>query len=84
MPCANCLQSTTGPHWGGYSTRCAHCCARLVRSARPLKHLQDAHLAAIEHRRPATPEQAAVLAALRELDAKLAGQDARNGSGAGP
>lgn len=73
MTCTDCEQSAARPVWGGYSNRCAQCCARLVRSARPLKHLQDAHLAAIAHRRPDTPERAAVLAALKELDARLAG-----------
>ena len=73
MTCQQCQKAQSNPHWGGYDTRCARCCARLVRSARPLKHLQDAHLAAIEHRRPDTPERALVLAALKELDVRLAG-----------
>ena len=66
--CADCLQATSRPHWGGYCNRCAMCCARLVRSARPLKHLQDGHLYALEFRRPATPDRADILAALRVLD----------------
>lgn len=70
--CPNCLQSATRQHWGGYSNRCAHCCARLIRSARPLRDAQDALFAALELRRPLTPSKARVLRALRLLDARTA------------
>ena len=73
MPCQQCQHSTAKPHWGGYDTRCVHCCARLVRSARPLRDMQDAMLAAIALR-PENPARAAVLAALKDLDARIAGQ----------
>lgn len=53
--------------------RCVQCCARLVRSARPLKHMQDGHFAAIAMR-PENPSMADVLAALKVLDARKAGQ----------
>lgn len=52
--------------------RCAGCCARLIRSARPHKHMQDAHFAAIAMR-PENPSRQDALAALKLLDARLAG-----------
>ena len=70
--CENCQQSTTHLHWGGYSTRCAHCCARLIRSARPMRGAQEAMFAALDLRRPLTPSKARVLRALRLLDARVA------------
>jgi hypothetical protein len=68
MTCQQCQYSTTNPHWGGYSMRCVQCCARLIRSARPLKHAQDALLAAIAQR-PENPARPAILQALKGLDA---------------
>jgi len=44
---------------------CVQCCARLVRSARPLRRAQDGMLAAIA-RFPGAPKRADVLAALKE------------------
>lgn len=69
--CLDCKQSAAHPHWGGYSMRCVHCCARLIRSARPLKHAQEALLAAITMR-PENPSKEAVLLALKALDVNLA------------
>lgn len=69
MTCQHCEQSAARPVWGGYDTRCAHCCARLILSARPMKHAQEAMFAAMDMRRPDTPSKEAVLLALRELDA---------------
>ena len=71
MTCQQCQHSTANPHWGGYNTRCARCCARLVRSARPVKAMQEAMLYAIALR-PENPTKAAVLAALKAMDADLA------------
>ena len=71
MTCQQCQHSTANPHWGGYNTRCARCCARLVRSARPVKAMQEAMLYAIALR-PENPTKAAVLAALKAMDADSA------------
>jgi len=56
---------------GGFQVGCVGCCARLVRSARPLKHAQLAMLAAIA-RHEGVPPKRDVLAALKALDEKLA------------
>ena len=74
MPCKHCEHSAERLIWGGYSMRCVQCCARLIRSARPLKAAQDALLAAITMR-PENPRLEAILLALRELDARLASQN---------
>ena len=47
---------------------CTSCCARLVKSARPMRHAQDAMLACIA-RHEGAPTRAAVLRALKALDA---------------
>jgi hypothetical protein len=72
-PCSNCDQSTKRPHWGGYNTHCAHCCARLLASARPLKHAQEGLLFALALR-PANAKRAAILLALKERDVRHANQ----------
>ena len=74
MTCTNCLKAQSSPHWGGYNTRCARCCARLVRSARPVREHQEAMLYAIALR-PENPTKAAVLQALKEMDAHSAQQN---------
>lgn len=73
MTCTNCQKAQASPHWGGYDTRCARCCARLVRSARPVKAMQEAMLYAIALR-PENPTKATVLAALKAMDAEAAAQ----------
>ena len=73
MPCTHCKTSNSNPHWGGYNTRCAHCCARLILSARPIKAMQDAMFAAI-NMRAENPTREAVLLALKDLDAHSARQ----------
>lgn len=52
------------PAGGLYMMGCVQCCARLVRSARPLRRAQDGMLAAIA-RFPGAPKRADVLAALK-------------------
>ena len=69
MTCTDCQQAQARPHWGGYSTRCARCCARLVRLARPVREQQEAMLYAIALR-PENPSKSAVLAALKAMDAE--------------
>ena len=41
MTCASCKTA------GRYDFNCRSCCARLIRSARPHKHLQNAQIAAL-------------------------------------
>lgn len=72
MTCQHCDQAAARPHWGGYSMQCVQCCARLIRSARPLKAAQEALLAAITMR-PENPTKEAILQALKALDANSVG-----------
>jgi hypothetical protein len=71
MSCSNCTAYTqarkAGRQWGGYSMNCAGCCARLVRSARPLRDAQESIFAAIAMR-PGRPTKEAVIAAIAQLD----------------
>lgn len=74
MPCSNCVQSEQSARqgrapWGGFSMSCVHCCARLVRSARPLRMAQEAMLACIARHQPDAPTREDVLQALKALDA---------------
>lgn len=69
MTCTFCEYSKQQPLSGLYSMTCAHCCARLIRSARPLKGAQQAMFAAIAKHQGA-PSKAAVLQALKQLDAQ--------------
>lgn len=48
MTCPACESSTRRPTCGAYNFRCAVCAARLIRSARPLRHLQLGHIAALQ------------------------------------
>lgn len=48
---------------------CVQCCARLLVSARPLKHAQQAMLAAIA-RHQGAPSKATILQAIKDLDAQ--------------
>jgi hypothetical protein len=45
--CTSCAARKHNPKSGRYNMLCVHCCARLIRSARPLKHAQEALFAAI-------------------------------------
>jgi len=51
--CLSCQQRAHGKARGAYQFRCPECCAALIRSARPMRRLQDGHIAAMErfHRR---------------------------------
>lgn len=72
MGCLHCAQAKeralAGRIWPGYAMSCTRCCARLLRSARPLRTAQEAMLACIT-RRPGRPTRADVLQALKALDA---------------
>lgn len=46
--CAACTRFTERPHSGAYDFRCVACCARLIKSARPVKHLQMGHIDALQ------------------------------------
>lgn len=71
MSCSNCIsheqRAKLGQRWGGYSMNCAGCCARLVRSARPLRGAQEAIFAAIA-RRDGRPSKQQVIEAIGQLD----------------
>lgn len=74
MPCSNCEQSELSAQrgrapWGGFSMWCVRCCARLLRSARPLRMAQETMLACIA-RHPDAPTRADVLRELKALDAR--------------
>jgi hypothetical protein len=68
-PCTSCQYSKQQPLSGRYSMTCTHCCARLIRSARPLKGAQMAMFAAIA-RHQGAPSRAAVLQAIKAMDAQ--------------
>lgn len=65
--CQSCEYSKQQPLSGLYSMTCTHCCARLIRSARPLKGAQQAMLAAIG-RHQGAPSKAAILQAIKAMD----------------
>lgn len=67
-PCETCQQADLNPRSGRYSFTCARCCARLIRSARPLRHAQEAMFAAIA-RQEGAPAKADILAQVKALDA---------------
>lgn len=67
MTCTNCTNASTHSHWGGYTMTCVVCCARLVKSARPLVHLQKGHLQCMAMR-PGRPSKDDALAALKTMD----------------
>ena len=69
--CADCTIASTTPLWGGYSFNCAACCARLVRSARPLRHAQEALFAAIAMRAD-RPSKEAIIEQIKKQDRKAA------------
>lgn len=71
MSCRPCQahqeRAQRGQPSGAYHLACVRCCARLVRSARPLRAAQEAMLAAIAMR-PGRPSRQQVLAAIHQLD----------------
>lgn len=67
-PCETCQQADQNPRSGRYSFTCPRCCARLIRSARPLRHAQEAMFAAIA-RQEGAPPKADILAQLKAMDA---------------
>lgn len=65
MSCTACAQhQTSGIAGGRYDLHCLQCCARLVRSARPVRRMQETMLAVVT-RRDGRPSRAAVLDELR-------------------
>lgn len=49
MSCQACHRARTSPHKGGaYRIGCPYCMARLIASARPVKRLQEGHIAACQ------------------------------------
>lgn len=68
--CTNCTRAAQNFHWGGYTMACARCCARLVRSARPLRHAQEGHFAAIA-RRPGRPDKVAIINEIKRMDSEV-------------
>lgn len=65
--CQNCAKAAQVRTWGGYTMTCPRCCARLVRSARPLRHAQEAHFAAIA-RYEGAPTKQKVIEAIAAMD----------------
>jgi len=76
MTCSHCarhLAQQTAVHVsqltaGVFDAGCASCCARLVRSARPLRPAQEAMMAAIT-RRDGRPTREQIIQAIGHLDA---------------
>jgi hypothetical protein len=68
MSCIACDSFAARPQSGAYRLTCLACCARLVSSARPLRHLQEGHLAAIA-RLEGSPSRSEILAELQRLAA---------------
>lgn len=65
MTCTACTQhQASGIAGGRYDMHCLQCCARLVRSARPVRRQQEAMLAVVT-RREGRPSRAAVLDELK-------------------
>jgi hypothetical protein len=70
MSCTSCEYFKKQPISGLYNMTCVKCCARLIRSARPLKAAQQAMFASIK-RHQGAPSKAAILQAIVELDGKV-------------
>ncbi len=66
-PCTSCEYSKQQPLSGLYSMTCTQCCARLIRSARPMKGAQQSMLAAIA-RHPDAPKRSDILQAIKAMD----------------
>ena len=65
--CKSCAAAVPGRTGGLYQFGCVHCCARLIRSARPLRHAQEAMFAAIA-RVHGAPDKADVVRHLKNID----------------
>lgn len=76
-PCPHCLRHTAAPvpvgslSVGAFSALCVACCARLVRSARPLRGAQESHLAAVM-RVEGSPTRAQIIDTIKQQDATAA------------
>lgn len=46
--CTSCSDQAVNLKSGAYNFRCPACCARLIKSARPVRRLQEGHIAALE------------------------------------
>lgn len=67
MSCTACAQhQASGIAGGRYDLHCLQCCARLVRSARPVRRMQETMLAVVT-RREGRPSRAVVLAKVKEV-----------------
>lgn len=69
--CTTCAARKHNPKSGRYNMVCVHCCARLIRSARPLKHAQEALFAAIA-RHEGAPTKPAIVQTINALDVECA------------
>lgn len=69
--CKACTTAASSPTCGLYNAHCLRCCARLVASARPLRHAQEAMLAAIA-RDPLAPGRDEVLECVRRMSERRA------------
>lgn len=67
--CQQCKTASARRHWGGYDFACAHCCARLLVSARGLPKAQHAMMRAITMR-PGRASREAIVLAIKTLDAR--------------
>lgn len=48
IQCTSCSDHAANPKSGAYNFRCPACCARLIKSARPMRRLQEGHIAAMQ------------------------------------
>lgn len=65
MSCTACAQhQASGIAGGRYDLHCLQCCARLVRSARPVRRMQETMLAVVT-RRDGRPSRAQVVDQLK-------------------
>jgi predicted RNA-binding Zn-ribbon protein involved in translation (DUF1610 family) len=48
IECTSCSDHAANPKSGAYNFRCPACCARLIKSARPVRRLQEGHIAALQ------------------------------------
>jgi hypothetical protein len=65
--CPACTLRKQSPKSGRYDMLCATCCAHLVRSARPLKHAQEAMFASIA-RHEGAPTKAQIISGINDID----------------
>lgn len=65
--CNTCTWRQQNPNSGRYNMRCVHCCAHLVKSARPLKHAQEAMFACIA-RHEGAPSKPEIIRTIETID----------------